>query len=166
MRKLIILTLCLAGAFLRAQASCPCCTEDHGGFDFWVGEWTVTDTTGTVLGANTIERVEGGCIVLEHWRGAQGSTGRSLNYYNRTTDTWHQTWVDNAGNPLILYGAVQNGSMVMRTDEQTAQSGTVYYNRVTWTPLEDGSVRQQWDIMSTTDSLLSTVFLGIYRKEE
>jgi hypothetical protein len=98
--------------------------------------------------------------------GASGSTGRSLNYYNQTTETWHQTWVDNAGNPLILSGKVWKGKMVMRTDEQTGPNGTAYYNRITWSPQEDGSVMQQWDIMSPSDSLLSTVFLGVYRKKE
>jgi hypothetical protein len=166
MRTLLFFMFLLPGGFLLAQANCPCCTEAHSEFDFWVGEWTVSDTTGTILGENTIERVEAGCVLLEHWRGASGSTGRSLNYYNQTTETWHQTWVDNAGNPLILSGKVWKGKMVMRTDEQTGPNGTAYYNRITWSPQEDGSVMQQWDIMSPSDSLLSTVFLGVYRKKE
>lgn len=74
--------------------------------------------------------------------------------------------MDNAGNPLVLIGAPQDGDMVMRSAQQTAQNGLVYYNRLTWSPQEDGSVTQRWDIMNPADSLLSTVFLGVYQKRE
>lgn len=87
MRPLMLIPLILLASALNAQGDYPCCTEGHQAFDFWVGDWLVTDTTGTIRGKNTIQRVEDGCVLLEHWRGATGSTGRSLNYYDRTTAT-------------------------------------------------------------------------------
>ena len=40
-------------ALVKAQDGCPCCTENHKQFDFWVGEWIVYDTAG-----NKVEKIK------------------------------------------------------------------------------------------------------------
>src|SRR4051794_31757889 len=35
-------------------------------FDFWIGEWNV-EVAGKVVARSSIRRIEGSCIVLEHW---------------------------------------------------------------------------------------------------
>ncbi|NNC71189.1 MAG: hypothetical protein HKN90_10245, partial [Flavobacteriaceae bacterium] len=37
---------------------CPCCTEAHNEFDFWLGEWTVYNTQEQVVGTNKISKVK------------------------------------------------------------------------------------------------------------
>lgn len=34
-----------------------CTAPEHSQFDFWVGEWSVTDGEGKVVGTNTIEKI-------------------------------------------------------------------------------------------------------------
>ena len=36
----------------------PCESEPYHAFDFWLGDWTVKDTSGAVAGHNTIAAVE------------------------------------------------------------------------------------------------------------
>lgn len=165
-KQLITLFLLIGTSLLSAQDACPCCTPAHQQFDFWVGNWTVTDTTGKVVGSNTIIKQEDGCIIAEHWTGAGGTTGRSMNYFNRADSTWNQLWVDNGGNPLILKGRAGNQQMILKSDLQTGSKGRQYYNRVTWTLQEDGTVTQVWDLLSPQDSLIFNAFHGIYTKKD
>jgi hypothetical protein len=167
MRFLTILLLFFTLSNLSAQtAPCPCCNEAFQAFDFWVGDWEVVDTSGTIVGENTIEKLENGCVLTEHWRGSSGSTGRSFNHYNYQDSTWNQTWMDNGGRPLVLKGKATPGVMTMRSAAQTGRTGNLYFNEITWTANDDGTVTQKWDVLDADGALLQVAFLGIYRKKE
>jgi len=150
-----------AAAAQQPQPSFGCATPVARQFDFWVGRWEVRDTAGDVLGHNTIEKVEDGCVLQEQWRGARGSTGRSLNFVEN--EEWHQVWVaNNANSTLRLKGGLRNGAMVMEGTTVDAQRATVH-NRITWTPLPNGDVRQLWET-SPDGSAWRTIFDGRYVK--
>ena len=80
-----------------------------------MGDWTVYDTAGNVVGQNTIKKLENNCIVSEHWRGAKGLTGRSYNYYNMADSTWNQLWIDSNGSNLVLKGKAEPGKMILKS---------------------------------------------------
>ena len=164
--KLVSLLLLFTALSLNtlAQNNCPCCTENHQQFDFWVGHWTVSDTNGTILGENRIEKLEQGCILNEHWTGAKGSTGKSYNYYDSTTSTWNQLSIDAQGSNLKLKGSLVDNKMILRSEAQKGKSGT-YYNQITWTNNSNGTVTQQWDILDGELNVSKTVFLGIYKRK-
>jgi len=139
-----------------------CESELYRSFDFWLGEWEVVDSTGKKLGENVIRKIEGGCIVEEHWVGATGVTGSSWNYVDADS-TWNQIWIDAQGSVLKIKGGLEEGSMVMRSeyDELTGEA-----DQVTWTPQKDGSVIQHWIRINRSAELISSSFYGIYRKKE
>lgn len=85
-------------------------------FDFWVGDWDVTQNGGPpspTPSRNRITLEEDGCIVQEHWTGAGGSTGQSFNIFDRSVGQWRQTWVDNGGGQHDYAGSLVNGNMVL-----------------------------------------------------
>jgi ketosteroid isomerase-like protein len=167
MKSLMIYILGLTmAAPLLAQSECPCCTEARTQFDFWVGEWIVRDTLGNKLGENQIAKIEGGCILTEHWVGAQGGTGSSYNYYDTSDSSWNQLWIDNSGSILKLKGNKESGSMILKSELQKGSKVAWYYNQITWTPNEDGTVSQLWQIFDKDHRLLQTAFLGIYQRKE
>src|SRR4030095_7108901 len=88
----------------------PCSTPEHRQFDFWLGEWEVREA-GKVAGINRITPIVGGCARREKWTGASGTTGTSLNMYDAVRKRWHQTWVDDKGNVLLLDGEWKGGRM-------------------------------------------------------
>jgi len=150
----------------QAQSDCACCTEMHKQFDFWVGDWVVYDTNGTIVGENTIKKLEKGCILNEHWRGAKGSTGRSYNYFNLTDSTWNQLWVDSQGQHLELKGHGGDNQMTLDSELIPGKKVKYYFNRITWTSYPDGSITQIWEILDEKETLLTTVFHGIYRPKK
>jgi len=130
-------------------------------FDFWLGEWDVVDPTGKHVGTNVITSMLSGWGVMERWTGDGGMVGMSLNAYDSSGERWHQTWVDDRGGFLLLDGEFTAGSMVL----SGARKGAEVIDRITWTPLESGDVRQVWDVSSDGGDSWSRVFDGTYNKK-
>ncbi len=129
--------------------------------DFWIGDWEVTDSTGAVVGTNVITRVAAGCGLYEYWRGAGGGTGTSINWHDPQTGEWRQVWVG-LGLYLDLKGGIVDGSMVLSGERETQQG--VVVDRITWTPLGDGRVRQVWEQSSEDGTTWQVLFNGLYAK--
>lgn len=170
MKFLICLLTCFsASAFAQdenpqttagAAPSAPCSSAEHRAFDFWVGNWEVTAHE-QAAGTNHIELVHNGCVLAEHWVSAAGNfTGSSLNIYDQANQQWHQTWVDTSGTLLQLDGGFSDGSMVMSGKRPGSNGGEVIH-RISWTPNDDGSVRQHWQT-SNDGSSWTTLFDGHY----
>lgn len=130
-------------------------------FDFWLGEWEVVGPQGRDLGRSSITSLYGTGALAEHWRGAGGFEGRSLNAYDADRACWHQTWVDSSGGLLLLDGAFRAGAMVL-TGTTADDSGVPTLNRITWTS-EPGGVRQHWEASEDQGTTWTTVFDGHYR---
>ncbi len=134
-----------------ASSSLPRCeAEAFRAFDFWLGDWQVRLADGTLAGENRISASADGCVITERWRGARGSSGFSVNFYEPHSERWRQVWVS-AGSIIEISGGLENGSMVLvgeirylrpPADAAMAGPGPVRAFRGRWTPLADGRVRQ------------------------
>ena len=171
----LVAVLPLGGAAQQQQAPPPatdpdgsgpvganCAAEGYRDFDFWLGEWSVENPDGAVIGSNTISRISNGCAVLEHWVDGRGTPGQSLNHFDPADDTWRQRWVGGNGQILDIAGGLEGEAMVL-SGEREGQSGAVI-DRITWAPQDDGSVQQKWDISRDGGETWEQVFLGIYKR--
>ena len=157
------------GAFLlvaphmsSAQQPPPAgCSEKSAEFDFWIGKWNVTEN-GKPAGFNHVERILDGCALLENWSGAQGSSGKSLNFYDREDGLWHQTWIDRSGGALFLSGRFANGAMRLEGDRPATAKQPAMHHRITWTPLPGGKVRQLWESTPAGKQQWTVQFDGLY----
>lgn len=164
---MVALVLSLNDVYAQSdeKPTCPCCTEAHQGFDFWVGDWVVFNDQGKIVGNNSItkDKTYSNCVVREVWTAKGLSRGTSYNYYDRTDKTWNQVWIDNSGFSLTLKGNRVGNSMIMKSEILTGEKGN-YYNQITWQLNEDESVTQTWDLFSEDGKLLQQAFKGIYKK--
>lgn len=162
MRHLLAALLALSPALAQAPPG-ACSTLAHRQFDFWAGDWVVTDPTGKPAGTNRIDLELDGCVLHENWVGAKGMRGQSLNYYDPARKTWTQSWIGSDGGSLILTGGWNGSSMVL---EGTApgSDGKPAKQRITWTPRPDGTVRQHWESSADGGRKWTTVFDGVYAK--
>lgn len=137
-----LLIFSLAG--FGQQDTCRCCDPVHKAFDFWLGNWEVYNPEGVLVGKNTITREEGGCLVRESYSSTTNTfTGSSFNYYNGATGLWEQHWIDNQGASLNLSGSPVNKGMVLQGDHGDGEARRT--DRISWTLLDDGRVRQLWE---------------------
>ena len=164
------LGLMLASAFVGAPslrsamaAREPCAAPEYRQFDLWLGRWEVRTPGGTHAGTNDVTRILGGCVLQEHWSGAKGMHGTSFNIYDAATGRWHQTWVDDHGTLLTLDGRLENGAMVLR-GETKGQDGATVTQRITWSKLANGRVRQLWETSRDGGANWQVAFDGTYMK--
>ncbi len=151
---------------LPAPGTPTCAAAEHRQFDFWLGEWDVTDGSGKHVGQNRIESAQNGCALIEHWTGAGGVTGTSLNVYDRDRAKWHQTWVDNSGGLLQLDGNLAGDAMILTGEAFDAAAPTQSARqRITWTPRADGRVRQLWETSQDGGKTWTVAFDGLYAKK-
>ncbi|HEY3202970.1 MAG TPA: hypothetical protein VGL03_04850 [Thermoanaerobaculia bacterium] len=143
-----------------ATASGPCSAPENRQFDFWLGEWDVTTPDGKLAGANRITRILSGCALREEWSGAGGIRGTSLNVFDAGARRWRQTWVDEKGNVLFLTGELKGGKMLLE-GEGPSRDGTLQ-NRISWSKLSNGRVRQLWESSKDGGKTWKTVFDGTY----
>ena len=166
----LLLALCgpaaqVASAEAAAEPKKPCSTAPYRQFDFWRGNWVVTEN-GKPAGKNRIEAVLNGCALLESWTGVGGLTGHSLNTYDATRDVWHQTWVDSAGSLLTLEGHLQGNAMVLEGLAVEKKDTPPTHQRITWTPRPNGDVRQHWQSSADDGLTWKTEFDGLYKRAE
>ena len=165
--KYILIIVLFSNLNMNAQnKNCNCCTETHAEFDFWIGNWTVTNPNGSLAGTNVIDKIQDNCILRENWTSATpGVTGTSNNFYNASKQQWEQIWVDNQGGSLHLKGNRFGNKMILKTDVAKNQNGELFHHRVTWTKNDDGTVRQYWETI-TNDKDITVAFDGLYKKTE
>ena len=156
--------LVLPAAIAAAQAPpAPCRAAEYRQFDFWVGEWDVYLPDGSKAGENRIEAINGGCGLLENWSGRGGSVGKSLNAYDRDDGRWHQTWIDNTGGLLVIAGGLVDRRMVLSSGQGDAGAAPPrMQQRISWTPNDDGSVRQLWESSADAGKTWTMQFDGKY----
>ena len=165
-----VLSLIVSTTPTQAQQDPPRGICKQGGhfndFDFWVGEWEVFGADGVEhAGKNSIVKMEKDCLLHESWRGDNGSTGQSMNYYNPVTEKWRQVWVA-YGISIDYEGGLVDGKMILE--------GTIYYYtrdeefpfKGTWSQLEDGSVRQFFEQFDPEDNTWKPWFDGRYVRAE
>ena len=139
-----------------------CDAPEYRQFDFWVGEWRVT-MGGQVVGSNSVTLEEAGCLVHEHWTGARGGTGQSLNFYDRSDGRWHQAWISSSGGALSLSGSYHDGKLEYTGERPANPGGPVQRQRLTFFKNADGTVRQLWE--TRTDGVTwQTTFDGLYTR--
>jgi hypothetical protein len=163
----IAVFLPLFTSFSHAQqpARASCAGAEHRQFDFWAGDWEVTDSAGrTVYGTNHVNREEGGCLIHENWTGSRGGTGQSLNFFDPMQQQWEQVWVGSDGLVLQITGGLRSTSMVLE-GEALGPGGAKVKQRAAWTPQPDGRVRQFWEQSVDGGTTWTVAFDGWYRRK-
>ena len=166
---LVTLALCAPAMSQTAALPVPppCHAPEQRQFDFWVGRWDVFSPDGKKAGENSIELIDDACVLLERWRGGGGSSGTSLNSWDKASQQWHQHWVDNQGGILRLSGTLEGQSMVLEGRQAHPRNhGIVQRHRITWTPLADGAVRQWWQSSDDDGATWVTAFDGRYVRQK
>lgn len=160
----------LAAPLADAQTAPPppsCETMDQrSDFDFWVGEWNVYTPDGTFAGTNSIRKTQGGCLIEEHWSGAQGTTGFSMNYFDPLLGQWRQIWMSAGAYIDYTGGLNDSGAMALEGEIFYHQSGDRYPFRGVWTPNDDGSVTQHFTQYDAEAESWTVWFTGRYVRQE
>ncbi len=102
---LFALLVCLGTPVLAATPS-RCAGPEFHRLDFWLGDWDTfnPDGSGPSQARNRVTSILDGCVIHEVYDQYDGHRGESFTIYDAGRQVWHQSWVTNRDELLILEG--------------------------------------------------------------
>lgn len=134
-------------------------------FDFWIGDWVVTPwgTPASVppIGHNVITAQLEHCLLLEEWTAANGSTGKSFNFWDVHRKVWRQVWTAGDGQSLDYQGHFSDNAM--RFSGWTLNpKGERVLQKLTFFRISADTVRQLFEASSDGGTTWQNTFDGRY----
>jgi ketosteroid isomerase-like protein len=138
-RLLVVILLLLGTAFAQNSASPQCSAPEYHQFDFWLGDWNAYDAESpkVVAARVRVEPILDGCSLHEIYDGVNGLHGESFSIYDESRKLWHQTWVTNRGQLLVVEGSFAEGAIKLSGVDNARHANVV----AAWKQ-ENGGVRE------------------------
>ncbi len=147
---------------LPVRVPAACTSPVYSQFNFWVGNWRVTDARGKLVGYDDVTKRLNGCVVYEEYRDAvHPSLGVGMTGYEEGRGRWHQDFMDDGGFVLALDGSLQEGKMILNGTDYA--DGKPRLNRGVWTPRGD-AVEELWTISLDGGRTWKTRFDGWFHR--
>jgi tetratricopeptide (TPR) repeat protein len=155
----------VAAAATIRNARFPCSSDErHHAFDFWIGEWNVTQN-GQFAGTNSVQPILGHCTIFEQWESASGGLGKSFNFYDPARDHWRQIWISDNGTFIEFTGEARDGGIFFTAQTTNPADGSVTDHKFEFTQLEGGIVRQSWETSTDGGASWTSVWDGRYERK-
>ena len=138
----MMMFLARGAAAQTSPPSAACAGPEYHQFDFFAGDWDTYDVAAPtrVIARNQVTPMAGGCALREVYQQDDGLLGESFSMYDAGRRVWHQSWVTNRGQLLLLEGAFADGRMVL-TGTEHGPDGKKSLLRGTWWRIS-GAVRE------------------------
>jgi tetratricopeptide (TPR) repeat protein len=134
-------------------------------FDFWLGDWVVTPwgapASVPAIGHNTITAQLEHCLLVEEWTAANGSTGKSFNFWDVNRKAWRQVWTAGDGQSLDYEGQLSDNAMRF-TGWTLDAKGARVLQKLTFFRISADTVRQLFEASSDSGKTWQNTFDGRY----
>lgn len=159
---LLVLASGAACAAPAEQAPPPagCTDAEYRRLDFKLGEFEVTGIGGARAGESRTESVLGGCLLVEHWRGAISGEGRAHMFFDKAEGRWHLVYLTDDGATLYLAGTFAGDALVLLGENDIDDLRGLH--RMSFSPLPGGGSRQFWELSEDGGRNWRVVHEGIY----
>jgi hypothetical protein len=141
----------------------PCSAPEYRQFDFWLGDWDTFELNAPdkVVARNRVDRILDGCVLREVYEQSDGLTGQSFTIYDAARKIWHQSWITNRGQLLVLEGGLQ-GNRIVLIGADRAADGKPIQLRGAWARV-DGGVRETVETSSDGGKIWKPLFDIVFR---
>lgn len=144
----------------------PCAADERShSFDFWVGEWTVTQN-GQFAGTSSVQPILGHCTIFEQWESAAGTSGKSFNYYDPGHDHWRQIWIGDSGSFIEFTGVARDGGIFFTAETINPADGSITFHKFEFTVLGHDGVRQYWETSTDNGETWQSIWDGRYERKK
>jgi hypothetical protein len=147
------------------SARFPCAADErHAAFDFWIGEWVVTQN-GQFAGTSSVQPILGHCTIFEQWESVNGGFGKSFNYYDPGLDHWRQIWIDDSGSIIEFTGEARDGGIFFTAETVKPGDGSVTHHKFEFTVIGEDGVRQYWETSTDDGKTWQSIWDGRYERK-
>lgn len=162
---LLLVSGCAGRAEVQAGPPGAGCTDPvYRQLDFKIGEFKVTGIGGEPAGESRVESVLGGCLLVEHWRGAISGYGRAHMFFDKSDQLWRLVYVTDDGATMYLSGKFQGDTLVLTGEND--MDNMIGLHRMSFSPLPDGGNRQFWELSTDKGVTWKVVHEGTYRRSD
>jgi hypothetical protein len=128
---------------LDATPTDACVGAEYRQFDFFAGDWDTYDVgvPETITARNHVMPMLSGCALREVYEQRDGLRGESFSTYDASRSLWHQSWVTNRGQLLLLDGQLEGDRMVLIATEREKGGASSLLRGVWWR--EGANVRER-----------------------
>ena len=170
-RRCLLAVVVVCGFLTRAAAAAPgtptCSGAEYRKFDFWIGDWDTFDVPLTPaskpIARNRVDMILDGCVIREDYDQFDGHRGQSFTIYDAQRKVWHQSWVTNRGELLVLEGKRDGERIVLEGLENGAKGQRRM--RAVWQP-QGADVREIATASDDGGKTWKPVFDILFRKHE
>lgn len=164
-----IVAFCGANAIAETTAAKPVCSGgEYRKFDFWIGDWDTYDledkNPSKVIARNHVDPILEGCVLREDYDQFDGHHGQSFTIWDATRKVWHQSWVTNRGELLVLEGT-RTGSRITFEGDSINAKGTHQRTRVFWEP-QGADVRETATVSEDGGKTFRPLFDIVFRRHK
>lgn len=153
----------------RFSAGTVPCAADSGyrRLAFWVGDWTVFDSTGKRYAAQRVRDAVDQCALTVEWTGSVGDKGLSVYGFDARSNSWKQIYVSNqlprASGVILRQSDPDYDGPGVRFISLTTPPPGATRTRVTIMPLPGSGVMQLFEDSHDDGKTWTTVFRGEHR---
>jgi hypothetical protein len=132
----------------QRAAAARCEAAAYRQFDFFAGDWDAYDVSDPrkIVARNHVTPMVDGCALREVYEQNDGMRGESFSAYDATRRVWHQSWVTNRGELLLLDGKLEGTRMVLTATERHDDGSASLLRGVWW---RDGATVRERAVRST-----------------
>ena len=143
-------------------STAPCTSSEYRQFDFFAGDWDTFDVGAPtkLVARNHVTPMVGGCAIREVYEQTDGLRGESINTYDPSRQLWHQTWVTNRGQVLLLEGKLEGDRMVLTAADRDS-AGASLLRGIWWR--EGVTVRERAERSRDNGASWTPVFDIVFR---
>jgi hypothetical protein len=140
-----------------------CTAPEYRQFDFWIGDWDTFELNdpAKLVARCRVDKILDGCALREVYDQSDGLTGQSFTIYDAPREIWHQSWVTNRGQLLVLEGGIQGDRMVLTGADRSADGKPILLRGV-WVRVE-GGVRETAETSSDAGKTWKPFFDIVFR---
>jgi hypothetical protein len=155
----------------RPAVASPCAADsNYQRLAFWVGDWTVYDSTGKRYAAQRVRPVVDACAFTAEWTGTVGDKGLSMSAFDGRTGEWKQVYVSNqvpypSGVPLRHSDSTYRGPGIRFIPLIDPGPKNLARSRVTIMPMSADRAMQLFEDSADGGTTWHTVFKAEHRLE-
>lgn len=155
----------------RTTAASPCAADsNYQRLAFWVGDWTVYDSTGKRYATQRVRAVLDACAITAEWTGTKGDKGLSMSAFDGKTGEWKQVYASNqlpypSGVPIRHSDVTYGGPGIRFIPLIDQAKGEFARTRVTIMPSGEHSAMQLFEDSPDSGKTWHTLFKAEHRPQ-
>ncbi len=148
----------------HAGDAMPCSSGEYRQFDYWLGNWSVSNG-GANTGTSKVELSLDQCLIVESWAGARNHVGKKIFAYSPEDHRWYGMFADNEGRVHVFSeGKVMAGSAEFQGPSRGPNGETVL-NRMKIVRTGADRVEETWEKSSDSGVSWKEVYRGEYSRK-